>query len=29
MLDPRCTVGGVASGARGERLWLQLELGQE
>jgi hypothetical protein len=29
MLDPRCTVAGVAGGARGERLWLQVELGQE
>lgn len=29
MLDPRCTVAGVAGGARGERLWLQIELGQE
>ena len=29
LVDPRCTVAGMAADARGDRLWLQLELGQE
>ncbi len=29
MLDPRCTVAGLATDRSGGRLWLQLELGQE
>lgn len=29
LLDPRCSLAGMAVGERGDRLWLQLELGQE
>jgi hypothetical protein len=29
LVDPRCTLAGVATDRRSERLWLQIELGQE
>ncbi|MFH1465147.1 MAG: hypothetical protein ABIO70_12245 [Pseudomonadota bacterium] len=29
LLDSRCSLAGVAAERRGDRLWLQLELGQE
>lgn len=29
LLDPRCTVAGTAAARQSDRIWLQLELGQE
>ncbi len=29
LIDPRCSVAGMATGVQDDRLWLQLELGQE